>query len=329
MSVLLVKASATAIPLPDDAVQCVVTSPPYWGLRKYAGEQEVCWKGWRAGGWSGAYGLEPNFKMYIEHTVEILREIRRVLRPDGVCFWNIGDSYAGGGPHHGEKNLGKSGTNRGSITGIDRTHVPGLKPKNLCLIPQRVAIAAQEDGWWVRSVITWAKSNPMPESCKDRPTDAYEHILMLTKSERYFWDADAAQEPALVGYRSTSFMPTSAKDRQSPSPTAATAASMNNRTEEFISSRNMRNVWTFPPQPYSGAHFATFPEELPRRCIRAATRPGDLVLDPFAGSGTTGYVAKEYGRRAVLLDLAYDSTYRDLAVERTTDVQQVLELCAG
>src|SRR3989442_7870382 len=169
-------------------------------------------------------------------------------------------------------------------------------------------------------MIIWAKPNPMPESCKDRPTDAYEHILMLTKSARYYWDADAAQEPALVGYRSSSFLPISAKDRQSPSPTAATAASMNNRTEEFVSSRNMRNVWTFPTQPYSGAHFATFPEELPRRCILAASRRGDLVLDPFGGSGTTGRVAMELERRAVLLDLAYDAAYRDLAIGRTTDV---------
>jgi len=213
--------------LPDESIQCVVTSPPYWGLRKYSGEQELIWGGdkdcqheWGeaetkemnyvqgnpefarphrehknfvsttntcslCGAWKGAYGLEPTPEMYIEHTIQILREIRRVLRKDGVVFWNIGDSYmSGGGPtrHYGwadPKNLA-----RGIQDYPEPTAYPHklIKPKDLCLIPFRVAIAAQEDGWWVRSDIIWSKPNPMPESVTDRPTNSHEHILMLTKS---------------------------------------------------------------------------------------------------------------------------------------------------
>jgi DNA modification methylase len=218
--------------LPDESVQCVVTSPPYWGLRKYSGNQDLIWGGdsnckheWGkeivrkkgyagdkstlagiqtaditkeansqgnfcslCGAWRGAYGLEPTPEMYVRHTIEILREIRRVLRKDGVVFWNIGDSYAsgkgtcfnpGGGKgsysgHGDRKDAGAYPLDRGNISMLQAS---GLKPKDLCLIPFRVAIAAQEDGWWVRSDIIWSKQNPMPESVKDRPTNSHESSL--------------------------------------------------------------------------------------------------------------------------------------------------------
>jgi len=232
--------------LPDESVQCVVTSPPYWGLRKYTGEQELIWgdqdcqhewgetieiTGHKAGetnpgkegyskdaeqwsntrgafcslcaAWRGAYGLEPTPEMYIEHTIEILREIRRVLRKDGCVFWNLGDSYfsSGGESYSGSKRWQHTGGRAGAPDGtfIDAPKIEkhnSLKPKDLSLIPFRVAIAAQEDGWWVRSVIIWSKSNPMPSSAKDRPTSSHEYILMLTKSARYYWDADAVREPS-------------------------------------------------------------------------------------------------------------------------------------
>ncbi len=224
--------------IPDESVQCFVTSPPYWGLRKYAGEQELVWgynhcehmwvshsKYWdnRAaslmaagegadfggkrdnrgqlttntcslcGAWRGAYGLEPTPEMYVQHTIGILREIRRVLRKDGVVFWNIGDSYGsgkgtcfnpGGGKgsfsgHGDRKDAGAYPLDRGNVSML---RASGLKPKDLCLIPFRVAIAAQADGWWVRCDVIWNKPNPMPESVTDRPTNSHEYILMLTKS---------------------------------------------------------------------------------------------------------------------------------------------------
>jgi DNA modification methylase len=358
------------------------------------------------GAWRGAYGLEPTLELYIQHTIEILRECRRVLRKDGICFFNLGDSYAANRSYQVPDNKHVDvGNNHGMRVS------PGLKPKDLCLIPQRVAIAAQADGWWVRSMIVWAKPNPMPESCTDRPTDAYEHIIMLTKSERYYWDADAVREPAATGWNNSSF--TDPRDHQvykhlGTGPRREGPRVHGNRpgrddggracNDPSQTTRNIRNVWTFATQPYSEAHFATFPEELPRRCILAATsakgaceqcgapwerilrskfygnwnpgpgsngpqkvnaqsedRKGDdfaekwqppetigwaptcrckgqrgktvpcMVLDPFGGSGTTGRVAIELGRRAILVDLSYeDGPYQELAERRTHNVQMKL-----
>jgi len=331
----IIQADARRIPLGDETVQCVVTSPPYWGLRKYSGAQDLLWGGagncehtWnsngttehhpdrntggkdgngsgtfvdgrdqgakkargvaaplgdtcvRCGGWRGGFGLEPTIEMYLAHTVEILRELRRVLRPDGVLFWNIGDSYAGRGSR--SSNPGGTGelskiqkSNRGSYSTVSACAVtpPGMKPKDLCLIPERVAIAAQADGWWCRSMIIWAKPNPMPESCADRPADAYEHIIMLTKSERYFWDPDAVREPTTGDHRNNNAIANRGGGIEGRKATQRGSYQdwEKYRRPDDESSRNLRNVWTFPTQPYKGAHFATFPEEIPRRCILAAT----------------------------------------------------------
>jgi DNA modification methylase len=266
--------------LPDESVQMVVTSPPYWGLRKYAGEQTI-------DDWGCAYGLEPTPELYVRHTIEILREIKRVLRKDGVVFWNIADSYAGSGK--GLNADGKDGgsgkkqlTNAGSIDVVSSKRIPRgsgrwndsdipasgvLKPKDLCLIPFRVAIAAQEDGWWVRSDIIWSKNNPMPESVRDRPTNSHEYILMFTKSKDYYWDQEAVREEQTGNAHprgdetcNDSYQKArgSFKDFKSP-------------ITKLPAGRNLRSVWTFPTQPYPAAHFATFPEELPERCIKAAT----------------------------------------------------------
>ncbi len=354
---MILCSDARRIPLRSDSIQCVVTSPPYWGLRKYAGEQELVWGGledceheWgdlnpgsnrgegyaraesrgsdclKCGAWRGAFGLEPTVEMYVQHTVEILREIRRVLREDGVVFWNIGDSYAGSGPSgasyqsettkrratkktEGSFRISKTLGERG-LTYAEKKPIPppGLKSKDLCLIPFRVALAAQADGWWVRSAIAWAKPNPMPESVHDRPTDAYEFILMLTKSATYFWDAEAVAEP--LSSDPNSWGRHSKKDpgMQVPNerPMFGPGRGGRDGTEwGNRETRNLRNVWTFPTRPYKGAHFAVFPEELVRRCLRATSKPLDLVLDPFAGTGTVGMVATKLGRRAILCDLAY------------------------
>lgn len=167
--------------LADESVQMCVTSPPYWGLRKYAGEQESEWPD----GWRGAYGLEPTVELYVAHSIEILREIRRVLRKDGVCFWNIGDSYSSWKdcksiPDSLRSTDGTAIPKGESVTRNTKTlRDSGLKNKDLCLIPFRVALAAQADGWWVRSAIIWNKPNPMPESVTDRPTDSYEVAAKL------------------------------------------------------------------------------------------------------------------------------------------------------
>lgn len=239
----------------------------------------------RCGAWRGGFGLEPSIEMYIAHTVEILRELRRVLRADGVVFWNIGDSYAsgkgtcynpGGGKtsldgHEVLKDQQAYPLNRGNKSELT---AQGMKPKDLCLIPERVAIAAQADGWWVRSMIIWAKPNPMPESCRDRPTDAYEHIIMLAKSERYFWDADAVREGYTTPkeYRELKTGQRNLRGQEAIRPRGDLEACESPEDRYWPhSGRNLRNVWTFPTQPYKGSHFATFPEEIPRRCILAAT----------------------------------------------------------
>ena len=343
--------------LADESVQCVVTSPPYWGLRKYSGEQELIWGGssdcehdwiteqleaeirtgkglaeWSAknarggghkagkvdkivaargnclkcGAWKGGYGLEPTPEMYIEHTIEILREIRRVLRKDGVVFWNIGDSYPGSGQGGGSFQDG-----RAEIGVQRRKAAHNLKPKDLCLIPFKVAIAAQEDGWWVRSVIIWSKPNPMPESVTDRPTGSHEYILMLTKSKKYYWDADAVRTGYLqssIDWADGSKVTTSNPDR----PVGF--------TRDLGNGANLKSVWEFPTQPYPDAHFAVFPEKLPEICIKAASKLGDIVLDPFAGAGTTLWVAKKLNRRAIGYEISEE--YCELAVDRCR--QQVL-----
>ncbi len=454
--------------LPDESVQCVVTSPPYWGLRKYSGEQELIWGDkdcgheWvdrkylmhsghgdaqksgkystqepipdmpildntcaLCGAWKGAYGLEPTPELYIEHTIEILREIRRVLRKDGVVFLNLGDSYYGSGKglygdgkSHGTegakqktnvgsvgvqrvgqngkrgkvlsdlkghdssfessddeygdcrfcRNLGtddcpyreletsielsnrshraqqidhsdnsdlasQGGHNEVETSGLDSsvkpvdgvargvqesmpsassdeshqnppgltcsyyqsfqhsasqsnyTTIPHLKAKDLCLIPFKVAIAVQEDGWWVRSDIIWSKPNPMPESVTDRPTNSHEHILMLTKSKKYYWDADAVREPHTWIENRPSGMARQAEQyrgrvkhndpKYGGGGTGFQGHSGGNKADgtplNNPAGRNIRSVWEFPTQPYPEAHFAVFPEKLPEICIKAAT----------------------------------------------------------
>ena len=330
--------------LPDESVQCVVTSPPYWGLRKYTGEQDLIWGGdknckheWAGAGlisdvrkdkilagksrteerfyggdetrkfngqhqkhyqdntcslcgaWKGAYGLEPTPEMYIQHTVEIMREIRRVLRKDGCVFWNIGDSYAGSGGANENKERGGVVENpnrkpQSAITGMEPVTweengkpkkkgmtrvgaVKGLKPKDLCLIPFRVAISLQNDGWWVRSDIIWSKNNPMPESVTDRPTNSHEYIFLFTKSSKYYWDADAVREQSVDDYETWLH-----KRGNNPKYQESNLKANHAATSTYNpSGRNIRSVWEFPTQPYPECHFAVFPEKLPEICIKAGT----------------------------------------------------------
>lgn len=177
--VTIIQDNAFHIPLRDESVQCVVTSPPYFNLRKYAGSND------------DSFGQEKSIHTYVDRTVEVLREIRRVLRSDGVVFWNIGDSYSGSSKGNGGKNAPKKGC--GTKAGATHAEVPS---KNLCLIPERIVIAAQEDGWFVRDIIIWHKPNCVPESVKDRCTRSYEVVLMLTKSKKYYFNNNAIKEPA-------------------------------------------------------------------------------------------------------------------------------------
>jgi DNA modification methylase len=284
--------------LPDGIAQTCVTSPPYWGLRDY--------------GATGQLGLEPTPEQYVGNMVEVFREVRRVLRDDGTLWLNLGDSYVSTAP--GTRNAPMP---KGSLTNADqwanvRPLTPtGLKPKDLVGIPWHVAFALQADGWWLRSDIVWAKPNPMPESVMDRPSRAHEYVFLLAKSERYFYDADAIREPL-----SAKTLTTFGTGRHSKGTDALGKIASHNWTESVPERRprldgnggyagaNRRDVWTVATQCFAEAHFATFPEALVTPCVLAGSRPGDLVLDPFAGSGTTGVVALRHGRRFVGVELS-------------------------
>jgi len=284
--------------LPDGVARTCVTSPPYFGLRDYGVEGQI--------------GLEQTPHAYVARLVEVFREVRRVLTDDGTLWLNLGDSYgtSGGDTYSGFNARyfdrdwhGKQDQAAGAFpAGVVRD--TGLRPKNLLGIPWLVAFALQADGWYLRSDIIWHKPNPMPESVKDRPTKAHEYVFLLSKRERYYYDAGAVSEQSVIGAGAVrNFIPN--PDRNEGS---SRRGIVNDGT------RNARSVWSIATQPYPEAHFATFPEELPSRCIRAGSAPGDTVLDPFGGSGTTGAVAVGLGRAAILCEL--NPAYVELARQR-------------
>jgi DNA modification methylase len=332
--------------------QCIVTSPPYWGLRSYDTD--------------GQYGLERTWIRHVARMRSVFRLARQCLRPDGLLWLNYGDSYHTPRPAGGD--FGKNSTLNGgkrsqaefrkasrmvkAIDGVDgpnRRRQAGLKPKDMVGMPWRVALALQHDGWWLRSDIIWDKTNPMPESIRDRPTKSHEHIFMMAKAEHYYYDAAAIAEPASPD--------THARARRSPvaswangegklhtaaahaRPTASPGPKYFRETDkkgrhpktkqagtmqaaisgEVVIMRNIRDVWRMNTQAYPEAHFATFPEELVARCILASTKPGDIVLDPFAGSGTTCKVAIDLGRQYLGIDLNPD--YVRQAEARCTTTQ--------
>jgi DNA modification methylase len=406
---------------PDESVHCVVSSPPYYGLRDYGNEPQTwggdpgCGHEWgderqkivaisdkrapehnterdslmdgtlasqgtfclRCNAWRGSLGLEPTPALYVDHMVAVFREVRRVLRADGTLWLNIGDSYATSNPA-GRRDSGK-GTNgkfgdheiAGSFAASTRQNT-GLKPKDLLGMPWMLAFVLRADGWYLRSEITWGKRAPMPESVTDRPTSATEKVFLLTKSARYFYDAEAVKEEAEPSLYTTG--EANGKDYH------------DGRTKSFHaykpSKRNMRNWWLLGPEPFPEAHFATFPTEIPRRAILAGTsergvclkcgapwervikktaatvysraseyghgagrndggrsqligaeaktigwRPScscvagepvtATVLDPFGGAGTTGLVADQLQRNAILIDI--NPTYAAMAERRIRD----------
>lgn len=307
--------------LPSESVNCVVTSPPYYGLRDY--------------GEPGQYGLEESPAAYVERMRQVFDEVRRVLANDGTLWLNIGDSYAGstaGGPPsasstlRGNGHIGGGPKQQAGAGRADRgRRNDGIPAKNLLGIPWRVAFALQDDGWILRSEIIWAKRNFMPEAVKDRPTRAHEHVFLMTKRPRYYFDAEAIREES--DPEQEAHNQRYAKEYTAHTDRAAGSGQPGNVNNVGIHSRpgrggrNSRDVWPISAQPFPGAHFAVMPPELARRCVAAGSRTGDVVLDPFAGSCTTGMVANDLGRRFVGIDLS--AKYLDLAL-RTRLAQGVL-----
>jgi len=290
--------------LPAASVHCVVTSPPYWGLRDY--------------GVAAQLGLEPDFHAYVAAMVGVFREVRRVLRDDGTLWLNLGDSYtsAGGGGEarmaelHGERDTDfRRGVLAEGRSGKRPFQSVGLKPKDLCGIPWRVAFALQADGWYLRQDIIWSKPNPMPESVTDRCTKAHEYLFLLSKRERYYYDVEAIAEPASEeNHRDSRGL------RPTPPGQSPTNGFLNGR--HFVT-RNKRSVWEVTTQPFAEAHFATFPPALIEPCIKAGCPLGGTVLDPFGGAGTTGLVADRLQRNAILIEL--NPTYAAMGERRITD----------
>ena len=258
--------------------QTCITSPPYFGLRDY--------------GHPGQIGLENTPDEYIAAMVDVFRHVRDVLADDGTLWLNIGDSYASGG------RTWRAPNNNGMRSGANSERIDfrpqdpeGIKPKDLLGIPWMLAFALRADGWYLRQDIIWHKPNPMPESVKDRCTKAHEYVFLLSKSERYLFDSEAMREDAVKGAAGSSFN------------TGKTATHQMGRSSDKErvddGKRNRRSVWTVPTRPYKGAHFATFPPALIEPCVLAGSRPGDIILDPFMGSGTTAAVAIQHGRKYI------------------------------
>ena len=294
--------------LAAESIQCCVTSPPYWGLRRDYGHADQI-------------GQEATPSEYVASLVAVFAEVRRVLRADGTLWLNLGDSYAGSWGNYSGQNRG-NGDQREIITGslpspawdgrekerpAASRKLPGIKHKDLIGIPWLTAFALREAGWWLRSDIIWHKPNPMPESVRDRCTKAHEYIFMLTKSANYFYDSDAIRECSAEPERKR-------EDRIG----GANGHEVRHSEGGMIgasATRNKRDVWTVPTSPYPEAHLATFPPDLIKPCILAGTKPGDAVLDPFGGSGTTAAVATELGRNSIMIELNPD--YGKLAEDRT------------
>jgi DNA modification methylase len=294
--------------MPDESVHCVVTSPPYFGLRDY--------------GVAGQIGLEPTPDAFVAEMVGVFAEVRRVLRDDGTCWLNLGDSYsthAAGKVADPMRASTLAGKTKKTATEANRVAASlpnsikqgGLPEKNLLGIPWRVAFALQADGWYLRQDIIWSKPNPMPESVTDRCTKAHEYLFLLSKSARYFYDADAIAEegsgrtPGNVNYKYDGL------------PGHETKHGILKQANVPQDSRNKRSVWTVATQPFSEAHFATFPPDLIEPCIKAGCPKGGTVLDPFGGAGTTGLVADRLGRNAILLEL--NPAYAEMARRRISN----------
>lgn len=345
--------------MPADSVDCVVTSPPYWGLRDY--------------GVDGQIGLEPTLGEHLSVMVGVFEEVRRVLKPTGTLWLNYGDCYATSPNGRSAADTKAAGTDDRTFRDKPFSTIQGvLKAKDLCMVPNRLAIALQEAGWWVRSEIIWAKPNPMPESINDRPATSHEKIFLLSRAPRYHYDADAVRqglaeasisrlaqnvEAQEGSYRANGGAKTngtmkavggarrrdSFKRDDSKRATAHSGQSMGTHRpdREDVAyprgeGRNLRNyepapvqVWPIATRPFSEAHFATFPPELAERCLQAGCPAGGTVLDPFGGAGTTALVADRMGLDCTIIEL--NPEYAEIARRRISTEQgmfQAIEVAA-
>ena len=298
--------------LPDESVNCCVTSPPYYALRDYGMDAQI--------------GREDSPEEYIRRLVLVFREVRRVLTADGTLWLNIADTYCGTGNKGGYLDPKNPKGRNGQSVSLAR-RASECKQKDMIGIPWLLAFALRADGWYLRSDIIWCKANPMPESCKDRPSRCYEHVFLLTKSKKYYYDALAIAEPIAEGTaarykggRSASSKYAEEIPGQGKVQKLNAARAAGTITDADISPvRNARDVWHINTVPYKGGHFAAYPPKLAERCILAGCPRGGIVLDPFFGSGTTGLAAVKNDRRYIGIEL--NAEYCELAKERIGGVK--------
>lgn len=319
--------------LPDGCCSTCVTSPPYYGLRDYGADGQI--------------GQEATPEEYADRLVEVFREVRRVLTNDGTLWINIGDCYAGSGKgrtrdgiySQNSQSIESDGQKIGKLRRAPAA-AGAIKRKDLFGIPWLLAFSLRADGWYLRADIIWEKPNAMPESAKDRPTRAHEYIFLLSKSEHYYYDKEAVKEPAVGFYNvapagSCGNRKPNARRRgnsktfrgggaythdQAAQNSACVERGSHGLATNEAGTRNRRSVWTVATLPYKGAHFATFPEELVRPCIKAGSRPGDTVLDPFSGSGTTGAVAIQEDRDYIGIEI--NPEYTKMSEQRLREAAQ-------
>jgi DNA modification methylase len=282
--------------LPDDMVQCAVTSPPYWNMRDYSV--------------AGQVGHEDTLDQYIDRLVSVFREVRRVLTSTGVLWLNIGDCYIGSGGPGGDFKNGKGGDIYGrqycrskrmprgwNRWGGGNNTSPGLKRKDMAAVPWTLALAMRSDGWWLRQRVIWWKTNPAPDTAKDRPVNKVEEIFYFSKSANCYYDYKAVK----TCYRQTTLKRNDNKKVVTPVAEKRPVGMI--RRETSYGGALLGNVWRMPVAHSKDAHFATFPIQLPETCIRASSHPGDMILDPFVGSGTTGIAAMKLGRGFIGIEL--------------------------
>lgn len=294
--------------LPAESVQCCVTSPPYYGLRDYGADGQI--------------GLEDTPEKFISALADVFDEVKRVLKPSGILWVNIGDSYAGSGKGAWEN---KDGQKEVYVPDSNSPQVKmkntweGIKPKDLIGIPWMLAFELRRRGWYLRQDIIWHKPNPMPESVTDRCTKSHEYIFLLSKSQKYYFDYEAIQEDAIwKGDKRNGGGSIAYNGKRTAKGTLA--------QQSFVTvsdKRNKRDVWSVPTKPYSGAHFATYPEELIKPCVLAGSKKGDTVLDPFNGAATTGVVCLKNEREYIGIELNLE--YVKLSESRLSDVKEQIE----
>lgn len=315
IEILTADARAVLPQLPPASFQLCLTSPPYFRLRDYGDPRQI--------------GLEETVEEYVATLVALFREVRRVLHPRGVVWLNLGDSYAAYAKttHGGQDRSTLKGSSTqmdAGLLGVNKV-AGGLKPKDLIGVPWRVALALQDDGWWLRSDVIWAKPNGMPESVTDRPSRSHEHVFLLTPSRRYAYHADPIRtlhDPDTLKryargrhatYQAPGQAPQGGNGKARPNRQRGHGRRHEGfnarwdsmpRAEQMARGANARDVWTWPPDLYHGSHYAVMPVEIARRCILSGSLEGQRVLDPFAGVGTTGLVAQRLGRHATLIELS-------------------------